>query len=80
MTNIYELKEGIGYNEELECITPFKTCVIEQIINQDKDDDEVLRPEDILKNQEDIEEVTKALKVVKKFLKTAEESQCWFED
>lgn len=79
MTNIYELKEGIGYDEELGYITPFKVCVIEQIINQDKGND-VLHPEDILKNKEDIEEVTKALKVVKKFLKTAKESQCWLED
>lgn len=73
----YELKPGVGYDEERGCIEPFKVCRVEQIISQDED---AITPEDILKNQEDIKEVKEALKVVAKFIKTANESGCWFDD
>lgn len=73
----YELKPEIGYNEEKCCIEPFRTCRVEQIIYQDED---AITPEDILKNQEDIKEVKEALKVVAKFIRTADESGCWFDD
>lgn len=70
----YELKLGVGYDKELGYIHPFRICSLEQIINQDED---AITPEDILKNQEDIKEVKKALKVVAKFVRTARESDCW---
>jgi len=73
----YELKPGIGYNEEQCCTEPFKVCRVEQIISQDED---AITPEDILKNQEDIKEVKEALKVVAKFIRTANESGCWYDD
>lgn len=75
--DIYELKPEIGYNEETGYIAPFKVCNLKQIICQDED---AITPEDILKNPEDIVEVKKALKVVAKFIRTADESECWYDD
>ena len=73
----YELKENIGYNEELGQIVPFKVCSVEQMIYQTK---ESLHPEEILANECDIIEVKNALRITKKFLEIAEETGCWFED
>lgn len=73
----YELKENIGYNEELGQIVPFKVCSVEQMIYQTE---ESLHPEEILANEYDVLEVKKALKITKKFLELAEETGCWFED
>lgn len=73
----YELKENIGYNEELGQIVPFKVCSVEQIIYQTE---ESLHPEEILANECDIIEVKRALEITKKFLEIAEETGCWFED
>ena len=73
----YELKENIGYNEELGQIILFKVCSVEQMICQTK---ESLHPEEILVNECDVLEVKKALKITKKFLELAKETGCWFED
>jgi len=73
----YELKENIGYNEELGQIVPFKVCSVEQMIYQTE---ESLHPEEILANEYDVLEVKKALKITKKFLELAEETGCWYED
>ena len=73
----YELKENIGYNEELGQIVPFKVCSVEQMIYQTE---ESLHPEEILANEYDIAEVKRALKITTKFLELAEETGCWFED
>lgn len=73
----YELKENIGYNEELGQIVPFKVCSVEQMIYQTE---ESLHPEEILANEYNVLEVKKALKITKKFLELTEETGCWFED
>ena len=73
----YELKENIGYNEELGQIVPFKVCSVYQMIDQTE---ESLHPEEILANECDVMEVKRALKITKKFLEIAEETGCWFED
>lgn len=77
MSEYFELKPDIGYNEELCKTIPFKVCSVEQMIWQTE---ESLHPEEILANEEDVLKVKKALKITKKFLELANESGCWFED
>ena len=73
----YELKENIGYNKELCETIPFKVCSLEQMIYQTE---ESLHPEEILTDEYDIAEVKRALRITQKFLETAKETGCWFED
>lgn len=73
----YELKENIGYNEELCETIPFKVCSVEQMIYQTE---ESLHPEEILADEYDVTEVKRALRITKKFLELARETGCWFED
>ena len=73
----YELKENIGYNRELCETIPFKVCSLEQMIYQTE---ESLHPEEILADEYDIAEVKRALRITQKFLETAKETGCWFED
>ena len=73
----YKLKENIGYNEELCETIPFKVCNLEQMIYQTE---ESLHPEEILADEYNIAEVKGALRITQKFLETAKETGCWFED
>ena len=73
----YKLKENIGYNKELCETIPFKVCSLEQMIYQTE---ESLHPEEILDDEYDTAEVKRALRITQKFLETAKETGCWFED
>ena len=73
----YKLKENIGYNEELCETIPFKVCSLEQMIYQTE---ESLHPEEILTDEYDIAKIKRALRITQKFLETAKETGCWFED
>ena len=73
----YKLKENIGYNKELCETIPFKVCSLEQMIYQTE---ESLHPEEILADEYNIAEVKGALRITQKFLETAKETGCWFED
>ena len=42
--------------------------------------EESLHPEEILADEYNIAEVKRALRIIQKFLETAKETGCWFED